>query len=280
MPRPEFIPEEEWVYVFDYLAKRFYDEHSLFGGSIGDSKSYKPILEKSFMSSFDWAFGLTLNVLELKKIIYSEFRERNFFVEVSSKFSGLTYQITDRAKFFVEVRKKDSESCLYDAPENTYEIIREGFFNLIEKYEDGKFPATFEFSETFLDNISSFEISSQEHDKTQTGNQNFLAGESVPASNRVVSLDHNSPPYIEAVEALNYVMETVRGDNEYGNRDPEDKEQQLSALSAGCKLLESSRVAFGMIEAVVMKTLLYLAGIGVAVAQVADAIAKVKVLFG
>ncbi len=101
----------------------------------------------------------------------------------------------------------------------------------------------------------------------------------VPAANRTVTLDHNGSGYKRALEAVETVIETVRGDNEYGNRDPEDKEQRLAELSAGKRLLEAGRASVNAVNTVLMKTLLYLAGIGVATEQVATAIEAVQKLF-
>jgi len=101
-----------------------------------------------------------------------------------------------------------------------------------------------------------------------------------PASDRTVSLDHNSAQYQAAISALDDVIANVRGDNEYGDRDSEDKEQSLVALSAGRKLFDAGRVSVEMIDTVVLRTLAYLAGIGVAVDQIATAILKVKELIG
>lgn len=111
--------------------------------------------------------------------------------------------------------------------------------------------------------------------ENHTGNR-YLA----PSSEGFVKLDHNSAPYAETVETLDAAIEAVRGDNEYGASDPEDKEQQLTALEAGRKLLEGGRVAVKVASTVILETLEYLASIGVAVAKVTAAIAAVKVLLG
>ncbi|MCK5428163.1 MAG: hypothetical protein KAI94_01760 [Anaerolineales bacterium] len=102
----------------------------------------------------------------------------------------------------------------------------------------------------------------------------------IPAANRTVTIDHNSTAYIEAAEAVDAVIEAVRGDNEYGDRDPEDKEQRLAELTAGKKLIEAARASISAVDAVLIKTLAYLSGIGIAVTQIADAIIKVQILLG
>jgi len=112
----------------------------------------------------------------------------------------------------------------------------------------------------------------------QMSSQDAENQKTVPAASRVVSLDHNSQAYKEAIQAIDVVSEAIRGDNEYGNRDPEDKEQRLAELLAGRKLLEAGRASVNAVNTVLMKTLLYLAGIGVAVTQVATAIEAVQKL--
>ncbi len=64
----------------------------------------------------------------------------------------------------------------------------------------------------------------------------------IPASNRIVQLNHNSQDYQNAVEAVDAVINAVAGDNEYGNEFPEEKETVVSALKAGRKLLDAKEV--------------------------------------
>ena len=103
--------------------------------------------------------------------------------------------------------------------------------------------------------------------------------DALPASDRFVKLDHNSEPYREAVAAIDNVIEEVRGDNEYGSRDPDDKSQRIAELKAGKKLLEAPRAAYRALSNLLLETLNYLSGIGVAIGRIADAIAKIKTLF-
>lgn len=100
----------------------------------------------------------------------------------------------------------------------------------------------------------------------------------IPASDRIVELNDNQK--VIALEAIDTVIEAVRGDNEYGSQYPEDKEQRLAELTAGKKLLEAARASISTVDTVLIKTLAYLSGIGVAVEQIADAMIKVKTLLG
>lgn len=82
------------------------------------------------------------------------------------------------------------------------------------------------------------------------------AGE-VPASDRVVKLDHNRPELSEANDALDKVAEAVRAANDY--EDDDDREQRLAEVSASKSLLSSVRVRADAVIALVFKVLRYLA---------------------
>jgi hypothetical protein len=62
----------------------------------------------------------------------------------------------------------------------------------------------------------------------------------VPASDRLVKLDHNSAAYTEATDALAELEETLRGTNDFG--DVEEKEQRIAEVSAARRVLQAVRV--------------------------------------
>jgi hypothetical protein len=78
----------------------------------------------------------------------------------------------------------------------------------------------------------------------------------VPASDRVVRLDHNSSAYQDAMQALETLERVLQEANDYD--DPEDKDQRVSEVSATRRLLGSTRVRLAGIVAVVGPTLHYL----------------------
>ena len=80
----------------------------------------------------------------------------------------------------------------------------------------------------------------------------------VPASDRVVSLDHNSAAYKEAIAALDQVTEAARASNELGAEDPLEKERVIAELSAAKRLLESIKVSVQKVSALIGTTLLWL----------------------
>jgi hypothetical protein len=76
--------------------------------------------------------------------------------------------------------------------------------------------------------------------------------DNVPASDRVVALDHNSRSYVETNEALSTVEKLVKDSNEIS---PEDKDLRSAELAAGKTLLGAARVRLSAIVPVLIKTL-------------------------
>jgi hypothetical protein len=103
----------------------------------------------------------------------------------------------------------------------------------------------------------------------------------IPASDRTVSIDHNSAAYREADEALDRLEHTLVQANDYP--DDEDKEQRIAEVSAVRRLLKSTKVRAYAIAALAGPTLTYLAkkffdtGIGQAATK---AIEKLTTLLG
>lgn len=80
-----------------------------------------------------------------------------------------------------------------------------------------------------------------------------------PASDRIVTLEHNSEQHREIVGAVDAVIEAVKGDNEYGNSYPEEKDVTMAALAAGRKLLDSAKIRVVAIKASLLPVLKFLA---------------------
>jgi hypothetical protein len=78
----------------------------------------------------------------------------------------------------------------------------------------------------------------------------------VPASDRVVTLNHNSEIYIKTLEGLGQLEEAVQQANDYP--DLEDKEQKLAELAAGQRLLRSIRVRIAAVVTVLSAPLMWL----------------------
>jgi hypothetical protein len=114
-----------------------------------------------------------------------------------------------------------------------------------------------------LEAASTYGINCDTRRRTRSRKNNCAACSSgikaVPASDRVVTLNHNAPEYKQATEVLPQIIELVRGDNEYGDADPEDKEQRLAELEAGGRLLKAPRARLEPIKALLLPALKYLA---------------------
>lgn len=105
----------------------------------------------------------------------------------------------------------------------------------------------------------------------------------VPVSDGYVTLEHNSPEYIRAVEALDAVIREVRGSNEYGDLDPDDQEQKIAELEAGKRLFQALRVRPRAIVTVVGTALLTIGVIfttGVISAAASTAWEAIKIAIG
>lgn len=67
----------------------------------------------------------------------------------------------------------------------------------------------------------------------------------IPASDRVVTLNHNSVTYSEMISALETLKRGIEGSNDYPDRD--DQEQASSELSAVIQLLQNFKVRVGVV---------------------------------
>jgi hypothetical protein len=101
----------------------------------------------------------------------------------------------------------------------------------------------------------------------------------VPASDRIVTLDHNSPDYQHMMSALETLEEVLRGANDYP--DAEEKERVVAEVSAGRRLLQSAKVRIGAVVGLLSTPVLYLAkqfmgkAVGDAAQVVIDAITTI-----
>lgn len=81
----------------------------------------------------------------------------------------------------------------------------------------------------------------------------------VPASDRVVGLDHNSADYLTAVAAVDKLIVVVRESNFYREADPEDHERRLAELEAGRRLFGARWLSLAAVKATLIGTVTYLA---------------------
>jgi len=103
----------------------------------------------------------------------------------------------------------------------------------------------------------------------------------IPASDRIVRIDHNSQSYNAAIEAVDRLEELIRQANDY--EDLEDKEQRLAEISAGRRLLQAVRVrvaAAAQALAAPIRSLLARFGTGLINQAAHDAWDKLTTLLG
>ncbi|UUX48886.1 hypothetical protein NUH88_15945 [Nisaea acidiphila] len=94
----------------------------------------------------------------------------------------------------------------------------------------------------------------------------------VPASDRVVDLDHNSAAVAAVKEAVDDTLSAVKQSNEVGSEEPQEKERIEAELEAGQRLLKAKRVDLGKLVAVLFRVLRFIAErfFGSAAAKAAD----------
>ncbi|UQR67315.1 hypothetical protein LRP30_19525 [Bradyrhizobium sp. C-145] len=80
------------------------------------------------------------------------------------------------------------------------------------------------------------------------------ANRTIPASDRVVSLSHNSPEQQQALEKLDELVAAVKETNDFPG-EPEEREQIVAELSAGRRLLEAARVRVAAVRETLAPTL-------------------------
>ena len=104
----------------------------------------------------------------------------------------------------------------------------------------------------------------------------------VPASDRIVTLDHNSAEYIEAVDALKAFERAASESNEFGGlfAEPEDRIRVLSEIGSGFELLRQVRVSAQAVVELLVKTLRFVkaklpeASLGALASKALDALGK------
>ena len=117
----------------------------------------------------------------------------------------------------------------------------------------------------------------------KTHGNNVATHVDIPASDRIVALDHNSPDYKNTVEAVDAVINAVAGDNEYGDSTPDEKETVVTALRAGRKFLDAAEARVSALKAMLISPLQYIAdnfAKGTIAALAAKAVTAVAKLLG
>jgi hypothetical protein len=92
----------------------------------------------------------------------------------------------------------------------------------------------------------------------------------IPASNRIVTLGHNSPAQNEAIETVDNLIEAVRTSNDFEATEDE-RALAIAELSAGRRLLESARARVAAVRETLQPTLKWILekGAGAIVGKIA-----------
>ena len=199
------------------------------------SVAYRYMDKKGFDSTFTQE-----ELMEAFKAEGFESRDDLWAKAISNFFDMMKRQATSPHPFN-RVIKTDSSALINEAYGDRFSVSKYEFTS------DGLIAAEKQLKEIYGDNILS--------EKPLAEQLGLVEGGTAPASDRIVELDHNSPPYKEAMSALDEVIEAV--DNERKN-DFEEKERVQKELQAGKTLLSALRVDGEKIKATLIETLKWL----------------------
>jgi hypothetical protein len=74
------------------------------------------------------------------------------------------------------------------------------------------------------------------------------AASAAPASDRIVTLDHNSRDYKETIDKIDKVVHEIESTNDIGDIPPDEFEARKTELSAGRRLLDATKVRLAAIR--------------------------------
>lgn len=89
-------------------------------------------------------------------------------------------------------------------------------------------------------------------------NQNTLGKQEAPASDRIVSLDHNSSEYQIVMKKLEELKDTLRKNNQLAIEEPQDQSRVIAEISAAQDLLKAPRVRVDIVKDIIVTALKYI----------------------
>lgn len=101
--------------------------------------------------------------------------------------------------------------------------------------------------------------SDDEHGKISSLLSGQNPPEYVPASDRIVTLDHNQPDYRDAVDALDKVLAEFQSDHRLDNELGPQKEARLKVLEGGRKALDDKEISVEDVQNWIVKPLKWIA---------------------
>lgn len=153
------------------------------------------------------------------------------------------------------------------------------FENIGEFFEHSHLPL-YDMPDEIIDPISGiYSAITGESESSSSGNS-ASPKHVIPASDRVVPLNHNAPEYVEAVKTLDDVIKEFREDHSFGNSRPQDKERVLRELEAGKDLMKEETArprAIGELVLPALKWILDAFGKGVVFVAATEAYAAIKI---
>lgn len=81
----------------------------------------------------------------------------------------------------------------------------------------------------------------------------------VPASDRIVNINHNSPEYKQVTQEIDILEKQVRSDNTFGAKNFEERDAIIAELQAIREILKSDHVRTSFLKPFAAGTLVYLA---------------------
>lgn len=84
-----------------------------------------------------------------------------------------------------------------------------------------------------------------------------IFGQDIPASDRTVSLGHNSPEQVEAVAKIDELIAAIEKANDFPGDDL-DKQQIVAELSAGRRLLQATKLRIGALKETIAPALKFM----------------------
>lgn len=80
----------------------------------------------------------------------------------------------------------------------------------------------------------------------------------VPASDRIVAIDHNQPAFRDVVHGLQAIEKIARASNDLASNDVDERDRVVAELQAAQRVIQENRVRVGVVQTLVVPTLLWL----------------------
>ena len=262
------MKQEKVKYLNAAILVRLHEES---GENIDAPSSISYYLHKYFKDDTDSdKFYASENEIEAS---VSELEQKGFLYGHHDPHARSRYEITTKGQDEVVAKIANADGLIY----KYYRLGPSWLFEVFDNINKVAIKST-------LRELDNEPIENETELETANRNDGGLeVSQTAPASDRLVTVNHNTDEYKEAVSALDEVILSIVGDNEYGAERPEEKEGLLDALRGGQKLLDALEVSLAAVKATLLPALQYVADNftkGVIAALATSAIAAVSKLLG